>query len=226
MFSNLIEIYQQIYNKIAQFFYLKRRNKHNQKIYDEFTKQIQELHNKILLNIDKIALYLNEIEAKESAASEAEIEISFLMPIHQLNQQIAQTTHHLQQDLQAMLDFFAQNILNQATHHHNEAENDFSQTQNLTSYGPAQLKNKQYANNWLNKIKNHLFILNNLFYQGLKFDELIDIEAFNEQVVINVSGLDRYNHPAPQELIFNEDNFMNLLKQISEATNELQKKLY
>jgi len=151
-----------------------------------FFFDIESINNLIIKNCDKMINFLYEIEEKEKSISE--IEIGFLVPIHDLIQEIIRYKKDISLNFNDLKKFLKENI---------------KDNKNIDI-----IINKKNTEIFIHTLKIKIFEINESFYKALKFDEITDILALNQNLVENITGLDKNNNIINSDKIFNQDETM------------------
>ncbi len=182
----IFEKYNLYFKKIQD---LKKKIFHKNNVESQlktFFFDIESINNLIIKNCDKMINFLYEIEEKEKSISE--IEIGFLVPIHDLIQEIIRYKKDISLNFNDLKKFLKENI---------------KDNKNIDT-----IVNKKNTEIFIHTLKIKIFEINESFYKALKFDEITDILALNQNLVENITGLDKNNNIINSDKIFNQDETM------------------
>lgn len=182
----IFEKYNLYFKKIQD---LKKKIFHKNNVESQlktFFFDIESINNLIIKNCDKMINFLYEIEEKEKSISE--IEIGFLVPIHDLIQEIIRYKKDISLNLNDLKKFLKENI---------------KDNKNIDI-----IINKKNTEIFIHTLKIKIFEINESFYKALKFDKITDILALNQNLVENITGLDKNNNIINSDKIFNQDETM------------------
>lgn len=198
-FHSLIE-------KISFYFQKKFKKNTNIQYLEKFKNDLNHYSENIFNNCNKLLNFLYDIEEKERGVQK--VEINFLVPVHDLIQNIIKKKIDLENHIGSLIEFFQDSVVN------------------CNKLQIENIKNKKNSYQILEKIKLIIFEINELFYESLKFDEIIDILELNQEFIENLSGLDEKNHEIEKAKIFNyNETLIAVYNKILDSTENLQKNL-